>query len=105
MAKRKAGRPPAGPGGRKVSDLPVISLRVTPERKALKKIMDFGAFIEIKPGQEGLCHISELDEKRVGKVQDILNEGDEVIVKVLDIDRQGKVKLSRKAAFGKKPTH
>jgi polyribonucleotide nucleotidyltransferase len=71
----------------------------------VKKIMDFGAFIEIKPGQEGLCHISELDDKRVGKVTDILNEGDEVIVKVLDIDRQGKIKLSRKAAFGKKPTH
>jgi polyribonucleotide nucleotidyltransferase len=66
--------------------------------------MDFGAFIEIRPGQEGLCHISELDEKRVGKVTDILNEGDEVLVKVLDIDRQGKIKLSRRGALGKKPT-
>jgi polyribonucleotide nucleotidyltransferase len=69
----------------------------------VKKIMDFGAFIEIKPGQEGLCHISELEEGRVNKVTDILNEGDEVMVKVLDIDRQGKVKLSRRAALGKKP--
>lgn len=70
----------------------------------VKKIMDFGAFIEIKPGTEGLCHISELDEGRVGKVTDILNEGDECLVKVLDIDRQGKIKLSRRAALGKKPT-
>ncbi len=71
----------------------------------VKKIVDFGAFIEIKPGQEGLCHISELEEGRVQKVTDILKEGEEVMVKVLDIDRQGKVKLSRRAAFGKKPTH
>jgi polyribonucleotide nucleotidyltransferase len=69
----------------------------------VKKIMDFGAFIEIKPGTEGLCHISELEEARVNKVTDILNEGDEVMVKVLDIDRQGKVKLSRKAALNTKP--
>lgn len=70
----------------------------------VKKIMDFGAFIEIKPGTEGLCHISELEEGRVNKVTDVLNEGDEVMVKVLDIDRQGKIKLSRRGAFGKKPT-
>lgn len=70
----------------------------------VKKIMDFGAFIEIKPGTEGLCHISELAEGRVAKVTDILKEGDECLVKVLDIDRQGKIKLSRKAALGKKPT-
>lgn len=71
----------------------------------VKRIMDFGAFIEIRPGQEGLCHISELEDFRVAKVTDILKEGDEVMVKVLDIDRQGKIKLSRKGAFGKKPTH
>ena len=70
----------------------------------VKKIMDFGAFIEIKPGTEGLCHISELAEGRVAKVTDVLKEGDECLVKVLDIDRQGKIKLSRKAALGKKPT-
>jgi polyribonucleotide nucleotidyltransferase len=71
----------------------------------VKKIMDFGAFIEIKPGQEGLCHISELEEGRVNKVTDVLQENEEVLVKVLDIDRQGKIKLSRRGAFGKKPTH
>ncbi len=71
----------------------------------VKRIMDFGAFIEIKPGQEGLCHISELEEGRVNKVTDVLKENEEVIVRVLDIDRQGKIKLSRKAALGKKPTH
>ncbi|TWW09512.1 polyribonucleotide nucleotidyltransferase [Planctomyces bekefii] len=70
----------------------------------VKKIMDFGAFIEIKPGTEGLCHISELEEGRVAKVTDVLKEGDECLVKVLDIDRQGKIKLSRRAALGKKPT-
>ena len=70
----------------------------------VKRIMDFGAFIEIRPGQEGLCHISELEEGRVNKVTDVLNEGEEVLVKVLDIDRQGKIKLSRRGALGKKPT-
>jgi polyribonucleotide nucleotidyltransferase len=70
----------------------------------VKKIVDFGAFIEIKPGVEGLCHISELEDRRVGKVTDILKEGEEVLVKVLEIDRQGKIKLSRREALGKKPT-
>jgi polyribonucleotide nucleotidyltransferase len=70
----------------------------------VKRIMDFGAFIEIRPGQEGLCHISELEEGRVNKVTDVLKEGEEVMVKVLDIDRQGKIKLSRRGALGKKPT-
>ncbi|MBM4251373.1 MAG: polyribonucleotide nucleotidyltransferase [Deltaproteobacteria bacterium] len=70
----------------------------------VKRIVDFGAFIEIRPGQEGLCHISELEEGRVNKVTDVLKEGEEVMVKVLDIDRQGKIKLSRRGAFGKKPT-
>ena len=71
----------------------------------VKRIVDFGAFIEIRPGQEGLCHISELEEGRVNKVTDVLKEGEEVMVKVLDIDRQGKIKLSRRGAFGKKPTN
>jgi polyribonucleotide nucleotidyltransferase len=65
----------------------------------VKKIMDFGAFVEILPGTDGLVHISELDKQRVKKVTDILNEGDEVLVKVLDVDRQGKIRLSRKAAL------
>lgn len=70
----------------------------------VKKIMDFGAFVEIKPGTEGLCHISQLDEKRVERTEDICKEGEEMLVKVLEIDRQGKIKLSRKEALGKKPT-
>ena len=64
------------------------------------KIMDFGAFVEILPGTDGLIHISQLDNERVNKVTDVLNEGDEVLVKVLDVDENGKIKLSRKAAFG-----
>ena len=67
----------------------------------VRKIMDFGAFVEIFPGTDGLVHISELAEERVRTVTDILKEGDEVLVKVLDIDRQGKIKLSRKEALGK----
>jgi len=66
----------------------------------VKKIMDFGAFVEILPGLDGLVHISQLDTQRVNKVTDILREGDEVMVKVIEIDNQGKVKLSRKAALG-----
>ncbi|MBI4795551.1 MAG: polyribonucleotide nucleotidyltransferase [Deltaproteobacteria bacterium] len=63
----------------------------------VKKIMDFGAFVEILPGTDGLVHISELDHTRVKTVTDVLKEGDEVTVKVLDVDRQGKIRLSRKA--------
>ena len=64
------------------------------------KIMDFGAFVEIFPGTDGLIHISQLDKERVNKVTDILHEGDEVLVKVLDVDKNGKIALSRKAALG-----
>jgi polyribonucleotide nucleotidyltransferase len=63
----------------------------------VKKIMDFGAFVEILPGTDGLIHISELEHHRVKNVTDVLREGDEVMVKVLDVDRQGKIRLSRKA--------
>lgn len=66
----------------------------------VKKVLDFGAFVEILPGTDGLVHISELAKERVNKVTDILNEGDEVDVKVLDIDKQGKIRLSRKEALG-----
>ena len=62
----------------------------------VKKIMDFGAFVEIIPGTDGLVHISELAHERVKAVTDVLREGDELDVKVLDIDRQGKIRLSRK---------
>jgi polyribonucleotide nucleotidyltransferase len=63
----------------------------------VKRVMPFGAFVEILPGKEGLVHISELEHRRVEKVEDVLNEGDEVQVKVIGIDDQGKIKLSRKA--------
>ena len=63
------------------------------------KIVDFGAFVQILPGTDGLCHISELSDKRVARTEDVLREGDEVPVKVLGIDRQGKIKLSRRAAL------
>lgn len=66
----------------------------------VRKIMDFGAFVEILPGTDGLIHISQLDKERVNKVTDVLKEGDEVLVKVIDIDRNGKIALSRKAALG-----
>lgn len=65
----------------------------------VRKIMDFGAFVEIFPGTDGLVHISQLDNKRVQKVTDILKEGDKVMVKVLEVDRDGKIRLSRKAAM------
>lgn len=65
----------------------------------VRKIMDFGAFVEILPGTDGLVHISQLAPERVRRVTDILREGDEVLVKVLEIDKQGKIKLSRKEAL------
>jgi polyribonucleotide nucleotidyltransferase len=65
----------------------------------VRKIVDFGAFVEILPGTDGLVHISQLAPGRVNKVTDILKEGDEVMVKVLEIDRQGKIRLSRKEAL------
>jgi len=64
------------------------------------KIMDFGAFVEIFPGTDGLVHISQLAKDRVNKVTDVLNEGDEVLVKVLEVNNDGKIRLSRKAALG-----
>lgn len=65
------------------------------------RIMNFGAFIEIAIGKEGLLHISQIDHKRVEKVEDVLNVGDEVTVKVTEIDRQGRINLSRKALLEK----
>ncbi|EEG29976.1 polyribonucleotide nucleotidyltransferase [[Clostridium] methylpentosum DSM 5476] len=63
------------------------------------RILNFGAFVEIAPGKEGLVHISKLDFHRVEKVQDVVNEGDEVVVKVVEIDDQGRINLSRKDAI------
>lgn len=67
-------------------------------------IKDFGAFVEILPGQDGLCHISELDESYVKDVTSVVKIGDEVEVKVISIDDQGRVKLSRKAALKERKT-
>ncbi|MEN6375228.1 MAG: polyribonucleotide nucleotidyltransferase [Smithella sp.] len=69
-------------------------------RGTVKKIVDFGAFVEILPGTEGLLHISQIAKERVNKVTDILKEGDEVMVKVLEVDKSGKIRLSRKEALG-----
>ncbi|QGT99219.1 Polyribonucleotide nucleotidyltransferase [Candidatus Syntrophocurvum alkaliphilum] len=79
----------------------------------VKRIMDFGAFVEIIPGvlgtqgKEGLVHISQLAEERVNKVKDVVNIGDQIMVKVIEIDQQGRINLSRKAALNKvaKPTN
>ena len=62
----------------------------------VKRIMKFGAFVEILPGIEGMVHISQLDTTRVNKVEDVVNIGDELTVKVIEIDAQGRVNLSRK---------
>ncbi len=82
----------------------IKSIVTEPEVGALYKgkvtrLMDFGAFIEISPGREGLCHISQLDRKRTEKVADVVNVGDEVLVKVTEIDDKGRINLSRKAAL------
>jgi polyribonucleotide nucleotidyltransferase len=68
----------------------------------VKTIRDFGAFVEIMPGKDGLVHISELADFRVNKVEDICKEGDIMWVKVLDVDRDGKIRLSRRAAMAEK---
>ncbi|MEW6543721.1 MAG: polyribonucleotide nucleotidyltransferase [Nitrospirota bacterium] len=65
----------------------------------VRKIMDFGAFVEILPGTDGLVHISQLAHHRVKSVADEVSEGDQVMVKVLEIDKQGKIRLSRKEAM------
>ncbi|MCK5350995.1 S1 RNA-binding domain-containing protein, partial [bacterium] len=67
-------------------------------RGTVKKVMDFGAFVEVVTGTDGLVHISQLAEHRVAKVEDVVKEGDVVNVKVLDIDRDGKIRLSMKEA-------
>src|SRR5690606_41061035 len=61
------------------------------------KLMDFGAFVTILPGKDGLVHISQISDERVEKVSDKLSEGDTIKVKVLEVDRQGRIRLSIKA--------
>ena len=63
------------------------------------RIMDFGAFVEFLPGKDGLVHISKLDNKRVEKVEDVVHVGDEILVKVIEIDKLGRINLSRKDAI------
>jgi len=68
-------------------------------RGKVKKITDFGAFVEILPGTDGLVHISQIAEQRIKSVADVLREGEEVLVKVIEIDKQGRIKLSRREAL------
>jgi polyribonucleotide nucleotidyltransferase len=65
----------------------------------VRKIMDFGAFVEVLPGTDGLVHISQLAHHRVKAVSDEVSEGEQILVKVLEVDRQGKIRLSRKEAM------
>ena len=68
----------------------------------VRKVVEFGAFVEILPGTDGLVHISQLADFRVKEVSDVLKEGDEVLVKVIEVDKQGKIRLSRKDALKEK---
>jgi len=70
----------------------------------VKRILDFGAFVEIFQGTEGLLHISQISEKRIDKVTDELSEGEDVLVKVIEIDKTGRIRLSRKEALREKET-
>lgn len=70
----------------------------------VKRIVDFGAFVEILPGVEGLLHISQISDRRISKVTDEIHEGDEVLVKVIEIDKLGRIRLSRKEALKEKAT-
>ena len=69
----------------------------------VKQIVDFGAFVEILPGTDGLLHICELAKERIRAVEDVLQEGDEVVVKCIKVDRDGKIRLSRKEALDANP--
>ncbi|HEV8662023.1 MAG TPA: polyribonucleotide nucleotidyltransferase [Candidatus Methylomirabilis sp.] len=77
----------------KIIEVPEVGKTYTGK---VKKITDFGAFVEILPGTDGLLHISQIAETRIVRVEDVLKEGQEVTVKVIEIDRAGKVRLSRK---------
>jgi polyribonucleotide nucleotidyltransferase len=69
-------------------------------RGTVRRVVDFGAFVEILPGTDGLVHISQLAAERVQSVTDVVKEGDVIDVKVLEIDKSGKIRLSRKEALG-----
>ena len=95
-------------GGRKAREL-VEGLTAEAEngvtyRGRVRRVKDFGAFVEILPGTDGMVHISELDVGHVKRVEDVCQEGDEIVVKVINIDREGKIRLSRKAALDVDPS-
>jgi polyribonucleotide nucleotidyltransferase len=69
----------------------------------VRKIVEFGAFVEIMPGTDGLLHISQISSERIRRVEDVLHEGDEINVKVLDVDRSGKIRLSMREAAQQPP--
>ena len=94
---------PSGEGAERAREM-VEAIVQEPEvgriyRGVVKNTTDFGAFVEIIPGVEGLCHISELEEGRTAKTEDVVNPGDEVRVKLLAVDDRGRLKLSRRAAL------
>jgi polyribonucleotide nucleotidyltransferase len=88
-------------GGRRAEEL-IRNITEDPEpgrvyQGKVRSVVTFGAFVEIVPGRDGLLHISEIDHKRIARTEDVLNVGDTVMVKVIGVDRDGKIKLSRKA--------
>jgi polyribonucleotide nucleotidyltransferase len=92
-----------GEGGEKARDF-ILHLVEEPEvgkvyKGIVKRLMNFGCFVEFLPGQEGLVHVSQLDVKHVGKVEDVVKEGDEIMVKLVEIDDMGRNNLSRKAVL------
>lgn len=96
----------ASPDGQKIQAAVTIIKNLTEEavvgkiyKGIVKRIADFGAFVEILPGTDGLVHISQLADGRVNRVTDVVQEGDEVHVKVLEVDRQGKIRLSLRDAI------
>ena len=91
-----------GEAGKRAEEM-ILALTEEPEigklyRGVIKRIVDFGAFVEILPGMDGLVHISEWEDHRIKSMQDVASEGDEVTVKIINIDGQGKIKLSKKQA-------
>jgi polyribonucleotide nucleotidyltransferase len=90
-----------GEGGRRAEEM-IRNITEDPEvgkvyQGRVRSVVTFGAFVEIVPGRDGLLHISEIDHHRVARTEDVLNVGDLVMVKVIGVDREGKIKLSRKA--------
>jgi polyribonucleotide nucleotidyltransferase len=90
-----------GEGGKRAEEL-IRNIVEDPEigrvyQGKVRSVTTFGAFVEIVPGRDGLLHISEIDYHRIARTEDVLNVGDMVMVKVIDVDREGKIRLSRKA--------